>query len=296
MAENLQDKYPMLRTKIENHSDYVDPNDYGRLLKPYTFNGKNDLKIFQELITSRGEISSVLELGCGTGRATDSLLETVKPDTLRLLDLSPKMLDIVRAKYEDFKGADFIQSDTLAHLRESQDQYDLIFSLWSFSHSVHQTMVHGDFEAARSAAKYSIRRMIIEMMKPGAGFFMIHVDSKSEEQTILFQQWAKQYPLFNGTNQQTPSKKLFDEVFQELSDEGIIDFTVTHNIGEAISYKNLEELLDIFLNFHLESQFNSDEYARETIEEIEEYVEQFKNTDGSYSIKPGSFIYRVNKL
>lgn len=296
MAVELKDQYPMLATTMEKHSDYVAPDDYGRLLKPYAFGQKDDVKIFQEFLSTRAGISSALELGCGTGRATDAFLEVVQPDQLKLLDLSPKMLEHVRKKYTDRKEIDFIQSDTLTHLGEAPEQYDLIFSLWSFSHSVHQAMVHGDFEAARSASKQSIRRMVLEMMKPGAGFFMIHVDSKSEEQTILFQQWAKQYPLFKDVSGQTPSKELLDEVFKELMDEGVIDFTVSHHTGEAIHYESLDELLDIFLNFHLESQFNDEAYAEQTINEIKAYVEQFKNPDGSYSIKPGSFIYRVSKL
>lgn len=296
MTGSLQDRYPMLATTMENQADYVAPDDYGRLLKPYAFGQKDDIRIFQEFLSTRKGISTALELGCGTGRATDAFLEVVEPDQLKLLDLSPKMLGHVGKKYADREAIGFVRSDTLAYLKESPEQYDLIFSLWSFSHSVHQAMVQGDFEAARSTSKQSIRRMVLEMMKPGAGFFMIHVDSKSEEQTILFQQWAKQYPLFNDTSGQTPSKELLDEVFQELMDEGAIDFTVSHHTGEAIIYESLEELLDIFLNFHLESQFNDEEYAAQTIDEIIEYVEQFKNPDGSYSIKPGSFIYRVNKL
>jgi len=295
MTPTLQDQYPMLRTRMEQHSDYVAPGDYKRLLKPYAFGQKDDLVVFQEYLATREGINSALELGCGTGRATDAFLEVVPPSHLKLLDISPKMLEHVHGKYSDKQGVDFVQSDTLAHLGESNEKYDLIFSLWSFSHSVHQAMVQGYFEAARSATKQAIRRMVIEMMKPGASFFMIHVDSKSDEQTILFKQWAKQYPLFKDATGQTPSKELLDEVFQELMDEGIIEFSVSHHIGEAIHYENLDELLDIFLNFHLESQFNDEEYAAQTINEIREYAEQFKNPDGSYSIKPGSFIYRVNK-
>lgn len=293
-------EYPVLGTKIEKYSDYVEPKDYGRLLKPYAFDGVDDLDIFRNFLRelaplvdgTRRELSKALELGCGPGRSTAATMDTLEIDNLQLLDLSPRMLAHSKRRFHDNKNVGFIESDTISHLEHSSENYDLIYSLWSFSHSVHQILINEGLEEGTPRVKAAIRRMIVEMMKPGAGFFLIHVDSQSEEQKILFRQWAKIYPLVDNTVQQTPSKLIFDEVLSELEQEAFIDFSVEHMEGDPIKYNSLEELLDVFLNFHLESHFNDDD-AENVIREIEEYVAPFKKKDGSYEIRPGCFIYRV---
>ncbi len=300
---NLAGLSPILSTRIDNHADYVEPNDYKRLLKPYNAGSVEDLALFARFMQTipsimeggRVEFDKVLELGCGPGRSTQTFMDTATTKELHLLDLSPRMLDETSRRYSDLTNVKYVESDTTAHLEESGEQYDLIYSLWSFSHSVHQILTSGDLEAAKLRVKAAIRRMVIEMMKPGAGFFLIHVDSKSEEQTILFRQWAKLYPLFQNEDIQTPSKLIFDEVLEELKEEGIIRHSVEHLEMDGQEYSSFEELLDIFLNFHLESRFNEDPNIEGIIEEISSYVEQFKQPDGTYVIKPGCFIYKVIK-
>lgn len=296
-----QDRYPSLSTRIEDHSHYLNPTDYHKLLKPYVFGGREDLGIFRDFVRSRVSSQQVLELGCGTGRGTDALLEETSPNSLTLLDLSPTMLAHSKAKYAGIEGVRFVESDTVTRLEVDPDKYDLVYSLWSFSHSVHQILIDADaqgaedLEKAKTRVKEAIRRMVVEMMESGGSFFMIHVDSESEEQSILFQQWAKLFPMFADESNQTPSKHLFDETFQELKEEGVIEFQIDHLIGDPIEYCDRETLMDIFMNFHLESFFNEGEMTEGVVSEIEEYVEEFRNEDGTYSIRPGCFIYKVQK-
>lgn len=302
-SKDLLVEYPMLGTRIENHSDYVAPDDYNRLLKPYSARSVEDLELFAEFIgevapriaENRAQFGKVLELGCGSGRSTQAFMDTATARELHLLDLSPRMLDRTRSRYAALDNVRYIKSDTIAHLEGSDERYDLIYSLWSFSHSVHQILTENDPEKAKLRVKTAIRRMIVEMMAPGAGFFLIHVDSKSEEQTILFRQWAKLFPVFQNRGAQTPSKLIFDETLEELKKEGVIKCSVEHVEMDGQKYSSFEELLDIFLNFHLESQFNSSPDIESIIDEIREYVEQFKQPDGTYVIKPGCFIYKVIK-
>ena len=222
MQTTLPELAPILGTRIEDHADYVEPSDYARLLKPYNAGSVEDLALFARFmqtipsVIERGRVDfdKVLELGCGPGRSTQTFMNTADAKELHLLDLSPRMLDETSRRYADLDNVRYIESDTTAHLEDSDEQYDLIYSLWSFSHSVHQILTSGDLEAAKLRVKTAIRRMVVEMMKPGAGFFLIHVDSKSEEQTILFRQWAKLYPLFENEDIQTPSKLIFDEVLE----------------------------------------------------------------------------------
>ncbi|MFA5829425.1 MAG: class I SAM-dependent methyltransferase [Candidatus Gracilibacteria bacterium] len=293
----------MLGTRIDDHADYVAPDDYRRLLKPYSSRSIEDLALFAAFINevapkiaeNRAQFDKVLELGCGPGRSTQSFMDTATAKELHLLDLSPKMLDRTRTRYADLDNLKYIEADTTTHLEGSNERYDLIYSLWSFSHSVHQILTRESLPEAESRVKYAIRRMIVEMMKPGAGFFLIHVDSKSEEQTILFRQWAKLYPIFSNGDVQTPSKLIFDEVLDELGKEGIIKYSIEQIEMDGQEYSSFEELLDIFLNFHLESQFNDLPDVEGVIDEIKKYVEQFKQPDGTYVIKPGCFIYKVIK-
>lgn len=298
-SKDLVAKYPLLSTSIERVEDYVEPNDYGRLLKPYGSKEKDDLGLFQDFIqnvvASRESLGKVLELGCGPGRSTQAFLEAATTPDLRLLDLSPRMLAFSKRRFAEQPNISFIESDTISHLETSDELYDLIYSLWSFSHSVHQILIKSGLEEGGKRVKAALRRTIVEMMKPGAGFFVIHVDSKSDEQTILFRQWAKLFPIFKDEVNQTPSKQMFDEVLGELQAEGVIDLEVDHHELEAIEYESIDELLDIFLNFHLESHFNSDDDVDATIQEITEYAQQFKTSDGKYAIKPGCFIYKVIK-
>jgi len=301
--DDLLKTYPMLGTTIENHADYVEPDDYARLLKPYNARSVEDLALFTKFVdavattreNNRAQFGKVLELGCGSGRSTQAFMDTADTEELHLLDLSPRMLNRTQARYAALGNVSYIESDTTTHLEGSDDQYDLIYSLWSFSHSVHQILVSGDLELGKLRVKAAIRRMIVEMMKPGAGFFLIHVDSKSEEQTILFRQWAKLFPIFQNEELQTPSKLIFDEVLGELGKEGVIQYSAEHVEMDGQEYSSFEELLDIFLNFHLESQFNDSPSIENIIGEIREYVEQFKQPDGTYVIRPGCFIYKVIK-
>ena len=294
----------MLDTRIEDHSDYVAPYDYDRLLKPYSTRSVEDLELFAEFVNevspaiegNKSKFNKVLELGCGHGRSTQAFMDTAESQDMYLLDLSPKMLERTRRRYASLNNVRYIQSDTTTHLEASDQQYDLIYSLWSFSHSVHQILTSADMEEGKLRVKAAIRRMIVEMMKPGSGFFIIHVDSKSEEQTILFRQWAKLFPIFKDEGVQTPSKLIFDEVLEALSQEGIIKYEVDHIEMDGQEYSSFEELLDIFLNFHLESQFNDSHDIGDIIDGIKAYSEQFKQPDGTYIIKPGCFIYKAVKL
>lgn len=299
IRQKLVETYPMLSTTVANVADYVEPDDYGRLLKPYGLKEKADLGIFQEfvreVVASREELARVLELGCGPGRSTQAFLDTASTPDLRLLDLSSRMLAFSKKRFSGNPNVNFIESDTITYLESSDERYDLIYSLWSFSHSVHQILINSGLEEGRERVKAALKRTVSEMMKPGAGFFVIHVDSKSDEQTILFRQWAKLFPIFKDEEHQTPSKQIFDDVLGDLQREGVIDLEVDHLELAAIEYESIGELLDVFLNFHLESHFNDDENVETVIREIEEYAQQFKTSEGKYSIKPGCFLYKVIK-
>ena len=137
--DQLLKRYPWLKihTAVE---EYVDPEYYNRILRDYIFDGKSDLALFEEALSALSDKQGlhILELGCGTGRATKVLLREL-PDTfaqLALLDLSPRMLAYSRKIFSAHSKISYIESDSVAYLHSADQAYDLIFSLWSFSHSV----------------------------------------------------------------------------------------------------------------------------------------------------------------
>jgi hypothetical protein len=117
----------------------------------------------------------------------------------------------------------------------------------------------------------------------------------SDEQKILMEQWRKVFPIYNKTSVQSPSKLLIDKTLIGLEKSGVIELEILHYKGEEIIYSTIDEALEIFLNFHMESYFNEHELLPIIIEELEDYFKKFMDEEGAIRIKPGCFIYKVIK-
>lgn len=296
--EECKKSYPWLgiTTTVE---EYVEPTYYNRILKDYIFNGKSDLDYFKEWLEELNSPKKVLELGCGSGRATDILMKNIKNinlEQLYLLDLSEQMLEFTKNKFINKNFINYIHSDSIKYMEESEKSYDAVYSLWSFSHSVHQWLTLKGYSEGREYVKDILEKFIKENINNKGEFFLIHFDSKSDEQTILLKQWRKVFPIFNDLSEQSPSKLLIDEKLLELKNKSIIDFEVEGLLGEEIVYTSESEALEIFLNFHMESYFNEKEEVVEVIEDLKQYFNQFKDKDGKIKIRPGCFIYKIKKV
>jgi hypothetical protein len=110
------------------------------------------------------------------------------------------------------------------------------------------------------------------------------------------QQWKKVYPIYNDTNVQSPSKLLIDETLQSLEKQELIRLESIHYKGHEITYSSIEEVLEIFLNFHMESYFNESPLLPQVIEELMSYFKNFTDKNSIIKIKPGCFIYIVTKI
>lgn len=74
-----------------------------------------------------GQPESVLEIGCGTGRALAFLaLRGLKATGV---DLSPVMVERVTERW-GYTGARFVCADVLGHLRDTAETYDAIYSIF----------------------------------------------------------------------------------------------------------------------------------------------------------------------
>jgi len=288
-------KYPWLgiTTTLEK---YIYPDYYDKILKPYVFNGKQDLDFLKESATQAKAPAKILELGPGSGRATQAVLEVVKNiERLTLVDLSGRMLEKCKAKFADKNFITYVNSDTMDFLLSAKESYDFIFSLWSFSHSVHQNLKKLGWEKGTQKIRRAISKMLIENLEREGSFFLIHFDSLSPEQRISIKQRKKDNFVFFDASKQSPSKLLIDELFGGLEKDGAISLTSTHYVGAPLEFYSLEQALEYYLNFHMESHFNQSKLIDDMLSELSSDIEKYRDKDGVIRITPGCFMYTVNK-
>lgn len=287
-------KYDFLK-KTNSVEEYVPPDYYNKLLKPYVFSGKTDLDIFREYLENLNEIHNVLELCSGSGRVTDVTIKTLPNANLILSDLSQRMLNYTKEKFKRSNIVDYLQGDAVEVASKLDGQYDLIYTLWGFSHSVHQHIHKSGIEKTKKILRASLEKMFKNNLRQGGSFYLVHFDSMSDEQRILMRQWQRVYPAFSDISTQTPSKQMIDEILHDLDNRNVITLVEKHLVGDPIIYEDENTLLEIFLNFHLETYFNNLDCLPTVIDDIRDCIKQYKNLDGTYSIGTGCYIYEVKK-
>ncbi|MEX0909786.1 MAG: class I SAM-dependent methyltransferase [Candidatus Paceibacterota bacterium] len=287
----LLKKYPWL-AKVNTVEDYLQPEYYQHLLKPYTFGGTSDLLLLEKFLHNKKPLK-VLELGCGSGRASDTAVSTIPTADYTFSDLSKRMLEA--AKQHLPKNSHFVVSDAIEYMEKTKNMYDLVYTLWSFSHSTHQHIHRLGFKKAENYISSVIIKFIQENMVSDGSFFLIHFDSLSQEQGILMRQWKRVFPTFANIKEQSPSKKIIDKTLLELDTKGEITLSMNHLRGDAIHYKSEDEVLETFMNFHLETYFNNSPFTESVIDDIKGQISKYRNDDGSYDITPGCYIYSFIK-
>jgi hypothetical protein len=55
------------------------------------------------------------------------------------------------------------------------------------------------------------------------------------------------------------------------------------------------QLLEVFMNFHLETFFNRHKLLSTVINDITKQIEQYRQDDGTYRVNPGCYIYKLTK-
>lgn len=290
-TNELVEQYPWL-AKVNTVEDYLSPEYYHHLLKPYMFGGGSDLSLLAKFLYNK-KPSKVLELGCGSGRASDTVVSTMPTADYTFSDLSERMLE--EAKRHLPVDSSFVISDAVEYMENIKDQYDLAYTLWSFSHSTHQHIHSLGIKKAEDYISSVIKKFIRENIVKDGSFFLIHFDSLSQEQSILMRQWRRVFPAFVNIKEQSPSKQIIDKTLLELDTKGEIILSINHLQGDAIHYKSENELLETFMNFHLETYFNNSLLTESVIEDIKEQASKYRNEDGSYNITPGCYIYSFVK-
>jgi methyltransferase domain len=278
-----------VRTTLE---EYLEPSYYDKLLKPYVFSGREDIDLFATFVRERADtIHRVVELGYGTGRATECLLHQARDiDAYTGVDLSRQMQAWTTNRFRETENAQFVNSDSLDYLRESRPSFDLLFSLWSLSHSIHKHLLAGD-------SQDEIVDLMFEAIQNGnedSTVYFLQFDALSDEQRILMKQWARDYPLFR-VGEQSPAMGILDELWGRLTATGEWETSSRHLLGEPIVYASMDEALEVFLNFHLESAFNGGPNFYEVAEEIKGYLATYVQPNGEIHVRPGVFEFIAHR-
>lgn len=287
----LTQRYPWL-IHTNSVEEYLPPEYYKRLLRPYTFNGVSDLQLLEKFLKDT-QASNILELGCGSGRASSIAVSLIPRATFTFSDLSERMVETAKKNLPP--KSSFITADALEFMERTNDQYDLTYTLWSFSHSTHQHMHRLGIEKAKQYISSVIKKFVKENMKSSSRFFLIHFDSLSDEQRILMSQWKRIFPVFANTEQQSPSKQIIDQTLLDFDNEGLITLSINHMRGDPIIYASENDMLETFMNFHLETYFNTSPIIADVVEDIRSQAERHRKMDGSYKITPGCYIYSFIK-
>jgi len=287
----LTQKYPWLKQR-NSVEEYLPPEYYKQLLRPYTFNGVSDLQLLENFLRDK-HASNVLELGCGSGRASNIVTSLFPLTAYTFSDLSERMLETAKRSLPP--KSSFVIADAIEFMEDAKEQYDLVYTLWSFSHSTHQHMHRLGVEKAKKYTSSIIKKFIEENMKSGGLFFLIHFDSLSDEQRTLMSQWKRIFPVFANTTQQSPSKQIIDQALLDLDQDGLITLSINHMRGDPIIYASENDMLETFMNFHLETYFNTSPIVTDVVEDIRSQNEKYKNKDGSYTITPGCYVYSFIK-
>jgi SAM-dependent methyltransferase len=288
-------------------SEYLSPEYYDRILKKYaTHNGLHeDLDLFSNFLNERPSCGSVLELGCGSGRATRIITDLNHYDQLTVTDLSRQMLNFVQSELGT-KISEYEESDHIEFLQKTEKEFDTVISLWSLAHSVFPWYVkHG--QDSFKLIEAIITHFFVTNLKKNGRVFIIQTDGASEEQKLIKKSWllgdsvlgkndlqSKYYEDF-----QSPSIRILDSVFSTLIEKGIFDpngTIVQRILGNEIEYSSAEEALEIFMNFHLEGEFNGTEAFMPVYTFLENEFKRILEVKGKLTIGTGFWLYKATKV
>lgn len=290
--EVLRLRYPWLGVHISS-TEYLGPDYYQKLLRPYVFGGRTDLQILREWLEDGSLTSRIpaLEIGPGPGRATSVFLSARQTQSLQLVDLSNQMLSYCRRRFVDEKRLLYMQKDAVEFLRECETSFSLGFSLWSLSHSIHRAIQdRGELEGEK-VSREAIRALFTSVLEPGGRFLLIHFDPSSQEQRISLRQRSKLQPFLTSKTE-VPSRLIIDSVCADLQQRGLIQVDIEHLSGEPIRYAGMDDALEIFMNLHMEGMFNEHRLLPGVIRELTEDLARYQDESGRITIETGCYLYR----
>ncbi len=191
-------------------------------------------------------------------------------------------------------NAKYVASDAVEFCATTNESFDLVYSLWSISHSIHQFLHKSGAEKGARDVLNALHRLLTTSLAPGGYLFLLHFDSTSEEQDIVLRQRSKLF-TFLRPGEASPSQMMIEEVLRNAELTGRFTIENRHYVGSPIVYENLEEALEIFMNFHMEGFFNDSPQLTTVINELEQDMQRHEMNDGRISITPACSVYVCRK-
>lgn len=218
----------------EFNAGYRYSDIYERVLPPHYYNGKEDIDLVRDYLSSQlGPPSAsrrhkVLELGCGPGRLT-SVLEPYAASLLAT-DKSEGMVSTARRRFPDIhtRCADTETVIHALHEEKHANSFDLIGAFWSMSYPLLEcfeaTTADGVISTIDSEEAYvrarSLLRGLLDLLAPSGRLIVLFFDANTEEQRLVTNLWERIAP-FPGTGRDYTWRLLHDTLVDaELSGQG----------------------------------------------------------------------------
>lgn len=288
--------------------DYLTPQYYNKILKKYSSGNFDDLAILKTFINKDKLLNNILELGCGTGRATKVLCENINFKKLVLTDISQEMLDYTRELISVNKNnkIEYKRVDHIKYLLDTKEKFDLVISYWSYAHSVYPCYEKYTFQAESLIKSILIKFIIMNIEKNGR-LLMIQTDGDSEEQRIVKNCWFIADSLKEHKNIQkeyykeyiSPANYILRGVYKDLVKSKILDIKTTKIIkiiGNSVKYKDIDDAIEIFMNFHLEGKYNNSDIEKDIISYLKQEFERIIKKKGELRITTGYFVFQAQKV
>lgn len=179
------------------------------------------------------------------------------------------------------------------YLGSTDKKYSYAYSLWGFSYSIHHHMNEMGVKNGAQHSEQVMRKFITENMSSGGSMFIVHPDSLSDEQRVM--KSLRQPLVARAKDRQSSSKRVLDAMLERMDKEGLAKAEVTHLVGDPIAYTDMEEALEIFLNFHLHASLNRSRKLPRAIETLKTEFSKYQQPDGIF-VAPGCFNYSITSL
>lgn len=133
--------YKLLKKEVVNQDDYRVEYDkisdtYGCWLSEM---GRYSDNIINSKYIDMDEELKILDFACGTGYITKALLNKFEKYNITAVDQSSKMLEKVKAIDDD--RVTIIKSDGIEFLKNSNEEFDIIFFGWALSYFNHNELL-----------------------------------------------------------------------------------------------------------------------------------------------------------
>jgi SAM-dependent methyltransferase len=225
---------------------YREPKRYDSLLPVYLFAGRSDQQLvdheLSEITSLDAARLTVLEIGPGTGRMTELLMEFAS--RLVCVEASAPMVDQLRSRFPDAVVHHADVRDYVGYAWQAgADRYDLIASFWSLNYPLLDCFESNDGKAVVPRDEREGHRRsralidgVLSLLKPHGTFLALFFDPDSEEQRFVTDVWEEVAP-FPGSGRGF-TRALLMNGLRRWERSGYGTCTCRHEPGEVVFNDN----------------------------------------------------------